>query len=273
MTFRMTKTCALTAGATALAVGTLTACGSGNHTSGAEAAMQMPGQTSSAGTTPASPSASSSSTAPKSSTSAAPSRKTTQAGSRDQGRPAATTRTKTEQRTVGFETVRRYDADRAKGSTSVQRSGHTGLSKVTLKQRVVDGKVVASNVVSTDVTRKPVDKVIVIGTKKANTAKKKSTATTQRSAAKSTTSKGSTNSSRSGMWDRIAQCESTGNWHTNTGNGYYGGLQFDTQTWLSAGGGKYAARADLASRAEQITIANKVYSSRGLSPWSCAGAA
>nr|WP_268234569.1 transglycosylase family protein [Knoellia flava] len=75
------------------------------------------------------------------------------------------------------------------------------------------------------------------------------------------------------MWDRIAQCESGGNWSINTGNGYYGGLQFDIRTWLGAGGGDFASRADLASRAEQITVANRVYADRGLQPWGCAHAA
>jgi len=75
------------------------------------------------------------------------------------------------------------------------------------------------------------------------------------------------------MWDRIAQCESGGNWSINTGNGYYGGLQFDSGTWLANGGGTYAPRADLASRTQQIAVANKVYASRGLSPWGCASAA
>lgn len=76
-----------------------------------------------------------------------------------------------------------------------------------------------------------------------------------------------------GVWDRVAACESGGDWNIATGNGYYGGLQFDSQTWLSSGGGKYAARADLASREQQITIANALYAERGLSPWGCAGAA
>ena len=79
--------------------------------------------------------------------------------------------------------------------------------------------------------------------------------------------------SNAAMWDRIAQCESTGNWSINTGNGYYGGLQFDIQTWLGAGGGDFAQRADLASRAEQITVANRVYADRGTQPWGCAHAA
>ena len=75
------------------------------------------------------------------------------------------------------------------------------------------------------------------------------------------------------VWDRVAACESGGNWSINTGNGYYGGLQFDLRTWLGAGGGDFASRPDLASREEQITVANRVYADRGLSPWGCAGAA
>ena len=71
------------------------------------------------------------------------------------------------------------------------------------------------------------------------------------------------------MWDRIAECESGGDWHINTGNGYYGGLQFDNRTWLGAGGRDFGARADLASREQQITVANRVYAKRGLQPWSC----
>lgn len=70
-------------------------------------------------------------------------------------------------------------------------------------------------------------------------------------------------------WDAIAQCESGQNWHINTGNGYYGGLQFLTSTWLGAGGGKYAPRADLATREQQIEIASTL----SLSNWECAWAA
>lgn len=74
-----------------------------------------------------------------------------------------------------------------------------------------------------------------------------------------------------GVWDRIAQCESSGNWSINTGNGYYGGLQFNQSTWVSAGGLKYAPRADLATKAEQIAVANALRGKRGLQPWECAG--
>jgi hypothetical protein len=69
------------------------------------------------------------------------------------------------------------------------------------------------------------------------------------------------------QWDNVAECESGGNWHINTGNGYYGGLQFSYSTWLNYGGGRYASRADLASRAEQITIANKVLQAQGWGAW------
>jgi resuscitation-promoting factor RpfA len=68
-------------------------------------------------------------------------------------------------------------------------------------------------------------------------------------------------------WDRLAQCESGGHWHINTGNGYYGGLQFSASTWLGYGGGKYASRADLATRRQQIAIAEKVLHGSGWGAW------
>ncbi|MFF6995308.1 transglycosylase family protein [Streptomyces sp. NPDC008313] len=71
-------------------------------------------------------------------------------------------------------------------------------------------------------------------------------------------------------WDAIAQCESGGNWKANTGNGYYGGLQFRQSSWAAAGGLKYAARADLATRAEQIAVARRLAAIQGLSAWGCA---
>jgi nucleoid-associated protein YgaU len=72
-------------------------------------------------------------------------------------------------------------------------------------------------------------------------------------------------------WDAIAKCESGGNWHINTGNGYYGGLQFNQGTWVGNGGKNYAARADLASRSQQIAVAEHLYARRGLSPWPVCG--
>lgn len=76
---------------------------------------------------------------------------------------------------------------------------------------------------------------------------------------------GSVNSSYSGgVWDKLAACESGGNWSINTGNGYYGGLQFNVGTWQSNGGSGYPHQA---SKAEQIRVAKNLHASRGFSPW------
>ncbi|MFJ2236163.1 transglycosylase family protein [Streptomyces sp. NPDC087859] len=70
-----------------------------------------------------------------------------------------------------------------------------------------------------------------------------------------------------GVWDRIAQCESGGDWHINTGNGYYGGLQFSASTWRAYGGSAYAATADRASKSQQIAVATKVQRAQGWGAW------
>jgi resuscitation-promoting factor RpfA len=74
-------------------------------------------------------------------------------------------------------------------------------------------------------------------------------------------------SAATSSWDRLAGCESGGNWDINTGNGYYGGLQFADGTWDGNGGERYASRADLASRAEQIVVASRLLNSSGWGPW------
>ena len=68
-------------------------------------------------------------------------------------------------------------------------------------------------------------------------------------------------------WDAIAQCESGNNWSINTGNGFYGGLQFTQGTWNAYGGGKYASTANQASRSQQIAIADKVLQAQGWGAW------
>lgn len=70
-----------------------------------------------------------------------------------------------------------------------------------------------------------------------------------------------------GVWDRVAACESSGNWSINTGNGFYGGLQFTQQTWAGFGGTKYAPRADLATKSQQIATARKVLAVQGPGAW------
>lgn len=69
------------------------------------------------------------------------------------------------------------------------------------------------------------------------------------------------------VWEKVAACESTSNWHINTGNGYYGGLQFTRSTWASFGGTAYAARADLATKDQQIAVAEKVLEGQGPGAW------
>jgi resuscitation-promoting factor RpfA len=68
-------------------------------------------------------------------------------------------------------------------------------------------------------------------------------------------------------WDTLARCESGGNWNANTGNGYYGGLQFSATTWRSYGGGAYAGTANHATRSQQIAIAEKVLHAQGWKAW------
>jgi LysM repeat protein len=68
-------------------------------------------------------------------------------------------------------------------------------------------------------------------------------------------------------WSGVAKCESSGNWQINTGNGYYGGLQFSSATWLGFGGGQYASRADLATPAQQVEIAERVLDGQGIGAW------
>jgi murein DD-endopeptidase MepM/ murein hydrolase activator NlpD len=68
-------------------------------------------------------------------------------------------------------------------------------------------------------------------------------------------------------WNKVAACESSGNWSINTGNGYYGGLQFTRSTWEAYGGTRYAPRADLATRDQQIAVAEKVLDGQGPGAW------
>ncbi|MFF8832620.1 transglycosylase family protein [Streptomyces sp. NPDC015131] len=72
-------------------------------------------------------------------------------------------------------------------------------------------------------------------------------------------------------WDKVAQCESGGDWSINTGNGYYGGLQFSASTWAAYGGTAFAQTADQASKSQQIQIAEKVLAGQGKGAWPSCG--
>jgi LysM repeat protein len=82
---------------------------------------------------------------------------------------------------------------------------------------------------------------------------------------------GSASAATGSQWDAVAQCESGGNWSIDTGNGYYGGLQFSASTWAGYGGTQYAPTADKATKAQQIQIAEKVLASQGKGAWPICG--
>ncbi|MDQ0601184.1 LysM repeat protein [Streptomyces canus] len=82
---------------------------------------------------------------------------------------------------------------------------------------------------------------------------------------------GNASAATASEWDTVAQCESGGNWAINTGNGYYGGLQFSASTWAAYGGTAYAAQANQATKAQQIEIAEKVLASQGKGAWPSCG--
>jgi nucleoid-associated protein YgaU len=82
---------------------------------------------------------------------------------------------------------------------------------------------------------------------------------------------GNASAATASEWDAVAQCESGGNWSINTGNGYYGGLQFSASTWAAYGGTQYAATADQASKDQQIEIAEKVLAGQGKGAWPVCG--
>lgn len=73
-------------------------------------------------------------------------------------------------------------------------------------------------------------------------------------------------------WTAIANCESSGDWAANTGNGFYGGLQFTESTWLAYGGGQYAQYANEASESQQIAVAEQVLAGQGIGAWPVCGA-
>jgi uncharacterized protein YabE (DUF348 family) len=139
---------------------------------------------------------------------------------------------------IDFGTVEQEDGSMFEGETSVVRAGKNGLRDVTYRIVYVNGRLDVRKVVRQDVLRKPVDEVVKVGTK----------ATAANFAGGNS------------VWDRLAQCESGGNWAINTGNGYYGGLQFSLGTWQAYGGSGLPSNA---SRETQIAIATKLRNASG----------
>ncbi|MBS4727467.1 transglycosylase family protein [Mycobacterium sp. SM1] len=82
---------------------------------------------------------------------------------------------------------------------------------------------------------------------------------------------GQASAATDGEWDQVARCESGGNWSINTGNGYQGGLQFTRGTWAAHGGGEFAPAANMASREQQIIVAERVLATQGRGAWPACG--
>ncbi len=159
--------------------------------------------------------------------------------------------------TVPYATVVHHDASMYTGQSKIVRDGKAGTDKVTYKIVKTNGKVTRKRVVKRVTDVAPVSRIEAEGTK------------SRPAPAPAPTTAPSTNyATGSTVWDQIAQCESGGNWAIDTGNGYYGGLQFLQSTWLAYGGGAYASLPSQASREAQIAIATKVRdASGGYSPW------
>ena len=130
--------------------------------------------------------------------------------------------------------------------TVVENPGKPGVQDVTYAVSIVNGVVAGKNQVSSTVVVPSQPKTIRKG------AKPGTEVPPVRDGA---------------IWDALAKCESGGNWAINTGNGYFGGVQFDQNTWARQGGLKYAPRPDLATRNEQIAIAEKTRARQGWGAW------
>ncbi|WP_026553831.1 resuscitation-promoting factor [Arthrobacter sp. 35W] len=163
---------------------------------------------------------------------------------------------------VPFTTEQTVDPALFKDEKKTTKVGVAGSVETSYTLTTIDGREVSRTETAKKTTAEPVAEKVTVGAK-------------ERPATPAAANTGSTPpaTANDAMWDRIAACESGGNWSINTGNGYYGGLQFDINSWLANGGATYAPRADLATREQQIAVANAYYAKAGLGPWGCAHAA
>ncbi|MGX4761869.1 transglycosylase family protein [Corynebacterium sp. FDAARGOS 1242] len=153
-----------------------------------------------------------------------------------------------EEKTEDFDAPADYfdDPELEEGSEEVREEGTPGSRTVTRKIVKVNGKEESNDVIKEDVHTEPVAARIARGTKPKSTAP--------------AVAEGS-------VWDALAQCEATGNWSINTGNGFSGGLQFTPSTWAAFGGNEYAPQAWQATREQQIAVAQKVQAAQGWGAW------
>ena len=169
-------------------------------------------------------------------------------------------RMRTVTQAVPFQTTVRYSDTMLEGRTDVRRPGREGKQRVNLRRVIADGDLRSRKVVDTKVVQAPVDRVEVHGTKEKPEPQPEPQPEAE---SESSSSAPAAPSAGTGVWDQLAQCESGGNWSINTGNGYYGGLQFNLGTWQAMGGGAYASLPSEASREEQIAVATKLRDTNG----------
>ncbi|MEJ5920033.1 MULTISPECIES: transglycosylase family protein [unclassified Corynebacterium] len=155
------------------------------------------------------------------------------------------------------------DADLYEDERVVDTEGVAGEKLVEVKVTTRDGVEMAREVLKETEVKAPTATVIRQGTKARPSAAP--AASSESSAASSAAAAPAV--ANGSVWDSLAQCESGGNWHIDTGNGFSGGLQFHPQTWQAYGGGAYAPTAAGASREQQIAIAEKVQASQGWGAW------
>lgn len=150
------------------------------------------------------------------------------------------------------------DPELEEGTEEVREEGVKGKRVITHKLVMKDGAKESNDVIKEKVTVEPKAATIARGTKKAEEEKPEEGGNS--GAAAPAVADGS-------VWDSIAQCEATGNWSINTGNGFSGGLQFTPSTWAAFGGTEYAPEAWQASREQQIAVAEKVQAAQGWGAW------
>ncbi|SDT60565.1 resuscitation-promoting factor [Jiangella sp. DSM 45060] len=163
-----------------------------------------------------------------------------------------TVETATVTEAVPFEVTEQEDDSLEKGSESVETEGKAGTLERVVQNTYIDGELSSTDVLSEEVIAAPVDQVVLVGTKEPPAPPAEDDG--------GGGGGGGGDDVDGGVWDRLAQCESGGNWSINTGNGYYGGLQFSLGTWQAFGGSGYPHEN---SKAEQIRIAEKVRDNRG----------
>ncbi len=151
---------------------------------------------------------------------------------------------------VGHATRKVADASMYTDQTKTVRTGHDGTRSLVYRVTLENGDATARKVVRSSVTRQPVTTLVRYGTKH-----RPAPAPVKAAPAPTTNFAGG-----SSIWDKIASCESGGNWAANTGNGYYGGLQFTLGTWAAYGG---SGRPDQQSREAQIAVAERVAAAEG----------